>query len=254
MLLWRLSENRALAEEGESAEIRYSTHRTRRLVLAATVAVMVVVIAVASATYLLPAVENEYFSPAPVWRTFSGVFDSSGTLALEGCSLQNTQQVLPGIGIGRAVQSTIVICTFRGGTYTGYYGKDCNMLAAGPVVIVNGAPVPLGGCELSQAPLNIVLHQIFTLGKGSARSMVVYQNKKAVANMTTAGNWTTYGCALETSNLTRTNGPLTCSYMGTPYTAPDILLNCNMGATITVNSVTVPPNSCYLERSEAVSG
>jgi len=223
------------------------------MLVLACVAIVAVII-VASFAVAVPMLEENYFSPAPVWRTFGGVFDNSGTLVLEGCSLQNTQQVLPGIGIGRAVQSTIVICSYHGGTYTGYYGTDCNMLAAGPVVIVNGAPVPLGGCELSTAPLNIVLHQVFVLGKGSNRSIVVYSNRKPAANMTPAGNWTAYGCSLKTSNVTMTNGPLNCIYMTTPYTAPDVLQNCNMGTPITINAVTVPPDSCYLERSEIVTG
>ena len=216
--------------------------------------VVAAVIAVASVVVLVPAIEQEYFSPAPVWRTFDGVFDSSGTLVLEGCSLQNTQQVIPGIGIGRAVESTIVICSYHGGTYTGYYGTDCDMLAAGPVVVVNGAAVPLGGCELSLAPLNIVLHEVFTLGKGSNRTIAIYSNGQAVANMTPTGNWTAYDCSLKTSNLTRTDGPLSCTYMGTPYEASDVIQNCNMGPSVTVNAVTVPRNSCYLERSEVVSG
>ena len=241
--------------EGEGqGEMTYMNHRSRRWVYALAAVAIVAAVAVASVAVLLPMVEETYFSPAPVWHTFGGVFDNSGTLVLEGCSLQNTQQVLPGIGIGRAVQSSIVICSYHGGDYTGYYGRDCDMLAAGPVVMVNGASVPLGGCELSTAPLNIVLHQLFTLGGGSNRSIVVYSSNRAVANMTPAGNWTTYDCSLKTSNLTMTNGPMGCVYMGTPYVAADVLENCNMGALITVNAVTVPLNSCYLERSEVVTG
>jgi hypothetical protein len=248
------------AEDGDSSsepqleeyEITWKPSHRRAFTLIAVV--LVTVVALGSLVVILPYLTQESSGPAPVWHRFDGVLDADGLLVSESCSLQNVPEVLNGIAIGRPLPTSTVICSYHGATYTGYYGKDCSLIAAGPMLSVNGTLVSFGGCELSLAPLNYILAGIFRLGSRSNHTIAIYSNQRIIANLTPAGNWTTYHCSISANNVTKANGPLKCIYLGVPYTAPSVLQNCNLGTPIQVNGVTVPRDSCNLERSEIVTG
>jgi len=226
------------------------THRIAKIALALGVIVIVVGVSTYAA---LPSIES-YFGPAQTWHSFSGVFDSQGQLATESCSMQNFG---PGfVGIGHTITAaTIVVCTYHGASYTGYYDTDCNVVANGPAYSINGTVIPFDGCVLSVLPLNNIFSGLFTLNsKQMNDSIQIYSNQKVIANMTPSLNWKEYRCSLVTDNVTKTNGPLTCAYSGTPYLASDVVQDCNLGTPIQVNGVPVPQDSCNLQRAEAVTG
>jgi hypothetical protein len=216
---------------------------------------LAVVVAVASLVVAYPFLEEEYFGPAPVWHPFSGVFDGSGQLASEGCSLKDLQPVLAGVGgIDRVTATSVVVCSFHGTSYVGYYGTDCNLNPTGPIPSINGSQIPFDGCVLSTAPLNYTFTGIFNLDAKSNNSIQIYSAQRIIANMTPAQSWKTYGCSLKTDNMTKSNEPLACRYMGVVYLASDVLQTCNLGTPIQVYGVPIPSGSCNLERSETVSG
>lgn len=238
----------------QSEDTVYVERRSNRR--AVIVAAIVVIALLAGATFVameLPSIEA-YFGPAPTWHSFAGVFDNQGQLATESCSLQNLG---PGpLGIGTLVTAeTTVVCTYHGASYVGYYLRDCNLKANGPAYSINGEYIPFDGCILSTLPMNSIFHGLFTLSDKTTNGTIqVYSNLKVVANMTPSNNWKDLQCSLATNNITKTNGPMGCTYMGTPYVSLNILQDCNFGTPIQVNGVPVPQDSCSLQRSEVVTG
>jgi DnaJ domain len=223
------------------------SHRTL-IALGLVAAVAIVVAALFASPYLV----QQYYGPAPVWHSFSGVFDASGQLTKEGCSLQNVQHVINGYG-SVITATTVVACSYHGSPYTGYYGTDCNLQASGRIPSINGTLVPYNGCVLSTAPLSSIFSTIFTLGGKTNSSIPIYSNRVVIANMTPTDNWSAYRCSLTSDNATRTDGPLICTYLGVRYEAANILQLCNLGTPIQVNGVPVPSGSCNMQRSEVVS-
>lgn len=213
---------------------------------------VLVALAIVSFAILYPYLEENYFGAAPVWHPFSGIFDSSGQFISESCSLSGLQPILGGIaGIGRIVPTSVVACGFHGGTYLGHFGTDCNTTPTGVIPSVNGTEIPYGGCVLSLAPLNITINGLFKVQSNG--SMPIYVNQKIVANITSTATWKSNRCTITINNQTKADGPLTCLYLGTPYTSSDFVATCNIGTPIQVDGIPIPNGGCNLVRSETVS-
>jgi hypothetical protein len=213
---------------------------------------VIAAIVVASVVFVLPAARS-YFGPPPVWHSFSGVFDSETALELEGCTVQGLLNPI-NTAMGKVYSGTVVTCSYHGASYTGYFGTDCNMVATGRIPAINGTLVPYEGCVLSMAPLDYDFVGIYTLGTGSNSSIPIYSNQKVSANMTASPAWKTFGCSLTANNATKSNGPMSCRYLGVPYQTSNIQGACNLGIPIEVSGVPVPTDSCILPRAEVVSG
>ena len=236
--------------EEEGWGIRPRSHRKGLVVLAVAVVAIFAVGAVSSA--VAPSV-RALLGPAPVWHTFGGVVNGSGEELAEGCSIQDLETPLGGVGGGYLGPNSVVVCSFHGASYSGYYGTDCDSESTGPIPTIEGALVPFGSCELSLAPLQRMFQDIFVLG-GSNASLRVYSNGAVVANITTTGKWASYHCSMPWNNVTKASGPLACLSMGVLYTSASVTVDCNLGTPIQVSGVPVPPGSCYLSRSDVVSG
>jgi len=237
--------------ETERWEVLPQPHRIARLSVAIVVIVLLVVVAI---VVVFPSDIKDLFAPAPVWHSFSSVFDVSGTLVLESCSLENLQPIIGGLG-GTVTPTSVVVCSYRGADYFGYYGTDCNLMPSGPIPVINGTKVPYDGCVLSTAPLNYMMIGIFTISnEPSNKSIQIWSNHKQIADISPTGNWTGSHCSLKPSNATVSVGTLRCTYLGIPFITSSVLTDCNLGAPIQVNGVPVPGGSCDLQRSEVVSG
>jgi hypothetical protein len=223
------------------------------LLLALAAVAIILGISIASLVVVYPYLEEQYFGPAPIWHPFGPVFTSSGQLASESCSLENLQGVLQGVGgYGKLSANSVVLCSFHGATYEGLFGTDCNLTPTGPIPSINGTLIPYEGCVLSTAPLNYTFTGIYTLGAKSSESIAVYSNRTIVANMTPTETWKSFHCSLTSDNVTKSNGAITCEYLGVLYAAGSITQRCNLGTAIEVYGVPVPVAACNLDRSDRV--
>ena len=232
-----------------------TSHRSisRRTIIA--IIAIAAILVVGSLVVLFPSTFLSQFGPAPVWHPFGGVFSSSGELASEGCSLGNLQPILGGTSAERLTPQSTVSCSYHGQNYQGMVGTDCNLTPTGPIPSVNGALVPYDGCVLSYAPLNYVFSGVFNvIARATNTSLVVYSNQAVLANITTTAAWKNYHCSMTPDNTTKTNGPISCYYLGVPYSATDIVAACEFLTPIQVNGVAIPQGACMLQRSESVVG
>ncbi|HZW85026.1 MAG TPA: hypothetical protein VFE91_03880, partial [Nitrososphaerales archaeon] len=103
---WRVAES----EDEEDWSVKPPSYEKPALIL--VVVGVLVAVAIVSFAILYPYLEENYFGPAPVWHPFSGVFESSGQLASESCSLSDLQPVLGGVaGIGKLTPNSVVTCS-----------------------------------------------------------------------------------------------------------------------------------------------
>jgi len=230
-------------------------HRSvsRRMIVG--VIVVAAILIVGSLIIFFPSIFLSEFGPAPVWHPFGGVFTSSGELAAEDCSLGNLQPILGGTSAERMTSQSTVSCPYHGQNYQGVIGMDCNLTPTGPIPSINGTLIPYDGCVLSYAPLNYMFSELFNLTtRATSSSLAVYSNQAVLANITTTAAWKNYHCSMNSDNKTRTNGPLSCSYLGIPYTTTDPATVCEFGTPVQVNGVAIPQGACMLQRSESVVG
>ena len=213
---------------------------------------LILVLAVGTFVVLFPSVLLNRFGQAPVWHAFGGVFSSSGQLASEDCSVQNTQPILGGINGGQQLTpESLVVCSFRGQTYQGVIQTDCNLVPTGPIPSINATLIPYDGCVLSYAPLNFLFQGLFNVTrKANGTSVAVYSDQVILANITTRSGWKDSRCSMVSDNITKTNGPLVCYYLGIPFSGSNLPMACNFGIPIQVNGVPVSQGSCMLQRSE----
>ena len=230
-------------------------HRSiSRRTMIAIVAIVVILI-VGSLVVLFPSAFLEEFGPAPVWHPFGGVFSSSGDLASEDCSLGNLQAVIGGLNGGRLTPLSTVSCSYHGQNYQGVVGTDCNLTPTGPIPSINGTLVPYDGCVLSYAPLDNLFTGLFNLTSTATNaSLVVYSDGAVLANITTTAAWASYRCSMTSDNTTKTNGPMTCYFLGIPYSVTEPVQVCKFNTPIQVNGVAIPEGACMLQRSEVLSG
>jgi len=73
-----------------------------------------------------------------------------------------------------------------------------------------------------------------------------------VANITTTASWKNYRCSMTSDNKTKTIEPLSCYYLGVPYTTADVVTVCEFQTPIQVNGVAIPQGACMLQRSETL--
>lgn len=224
------------------------THRKRKILL---ISFLIGILVVASIVVVLVEVSQQ--SPVTAWHAFNGVFDNNAVLVTEDCNVQGLNTPLGGVGVGKVYSGTVVTCSYRGTSYTGYFGNDCNMQKNGPIPSVESILVPYEGCVLGQAPLTYDFEGIFTLGAKSNTTIQVYSQQKVIANMTPSSAWKSFQCSLASDNLTRSNGPMSCKYLAVPYQA-NVIGACNLGSPIAVEGTPVPADSCVLARAESVSG
>jgi hypothetical protein len=213
------------------------------------------ILIVGSLVILFPSTFLGEFGPAPLWHPFGGVFSTSGDLASEDCSLGNLQPVLGGTSAEKMTSQSTISCSFHGQDYQGVVGMDCNLTPTGPIPSINGTLVPYDGCVLSYAPLNYMFSGLFNLtARATNATLVVYSNQAVLANITTNAAWENYHCSMISANTTKTNGPLSCSYLGVPYSTTDPVMVCDFQTPIQVNGVAIPEGACMLQRSENVVG
>jgi len=213
------------------------------------------VLIVASLIALFPSTFLEEFGPAPVWHPFGGVFSTSDELTSEDCSLGNLVPVIGGLNGGTMTPQSTVSCSYHGQNYQGVVGTDCNLTPTGPIPSINGTLVPYDGCVLSYAPLDYIFSGLFNMTERATNaSLAVYSNQAVLANITTTVAWKNYHCSMTSDNRTKTNGPMSCHYLGIPYSTTDVVAACNFQTPIQVNGVAVPHGACMLQRSEAVAG
>jgi len=231
-------------------------HRSigRRIIIA--IIAVAAVLVIGSLVVLFPSTFLSEFGPAPVWHPFGGVFSSSGELASEDCSLGNLQPILGGTSAEKMTPQSTVSCSYHGQNYQGVIGTDCNLTPTGPIPSINGTLVPYDGCVLSYAPLNYMFSGLFNLtAKATSVSLVVYSNQAVLANITTTAAWKNYHCSMTSDNRTKTNGPMSCYYLGVPYSAAaGVVTVCYLRTAIQVNGVAIPQGACMLQRSEPVVG
>ncbi|HZW84721.1 MAG TPA: hypothetical protein VFE91_02310, partial [Nitrososphaerales archaeon] len=113
-----------------------------------------------------------------------------------------------------------------------------------------GTEIPYDGCVLSIAPLNITISGLFTVRSNG--SIHIYANQKIVANVTETATWKANRCSMTVNNQTKSDGSLTCIYLGTPFMVSDFVQACNLGTPIEVYGMPVPTGGCNLVRSEIV--
>jgi hypothetical protein len=230
-------------------------HRSvsRRMIIG--IIVIVAVLIVGGLAVRFPSTFLGQLGPAPVWHPFGGVFSSSGELASEDCSLGNLQPILGGTNAQKMIPQSTVSCSYHGQNYQGMVGTDCNLTPTGPIPSINGTLVPYDGCVLSYAPLNYMFSGMFNLtARATNAPLVVYSNQAVLANITTTAAWKNYHCSMTSDNVTKTNGPMTCYYLGVPYSTSDIVTVCEFLTPIQVNGVAIPQGACMLQRSESVVG
>jgi len=202
---------------------------------------------------LFPSTLFGQFGAAPVWHPFGGVFSSSGELASEDCSLGNLQPILGGTSAEKMTPQSTVACSYHGQDYQGVVGTDCNLTPTGPIPAINGTLVPYDGCVLSYAPLDYMFSGLFNLtARATSASLVVYSNQAVLANITTTAAWKDYHCSISSDNKTKTSGPMSCYYLGIPYSTTDPLTVCEFRTPIQVNGVAISQGACMLQRSETV--
>ena len=217
--------------------------------------VVAAVLIVGGLVALFPSTFMSEFGPAPVWHPFGGVFSTSGELASEGCSLGNLQPVLQGLNAGKMTPLSTVSCSYHGQNYQGAIGVDCNLAPTGPIPSINGTLVPYDGCVLSYAPLDYLFPGLFNLtARATNATLAVYSNQAVLANITTTAAWKSYHCSMTSNNETKTNGPLSCSYLGVPYSTASVATVCEFRTPIQVNGVAIPQGACMLQRSESAVG
>lgn len=240
-------------ENPPTEEWKVGTRSHPRALIAIAVGVLVVGLLVASLLVLYPYLEENYYGPAPAWHTFNPVFSSSGQVVSEACSLNDLQPILGGVGgVGRPTQTSVVICSFHGASYSGYYGYDCNQPPSGLTLSVNGSVVPPDGCVLGQTPLNYTFVNLFTFGPKTNVSIAIFSGDKVSANLTLTQSWKSFACYIRTNNITRSNGPLSCQYLGVKYLATDVLQACDITRAVRINGNPIPQDSCNLERADLV--
>jgi hypothetical protein len=226
---------------------------SKRIII--VVLVIAAVLIIGSLVVLFPSTFLSEFGPAPVWHPFGGVFSSSGELASEDCSLGNLQPILGGTSAERMTPQSTVSCSYHGQNYQGVVGTDCNLTPTGPIPLVNGTLVPYDGCVLSYAPLYYMFSGLFNLtARATNNSLAVYSNQAVLSNITMAAAWKNYHCSMTTDNKTKTNGPMTCYYLGVRYSATDVVTVCEFRNPIQVNGMVVPQGACMLQRSETSTG
>jgi hypothetical protein len=230
-------------------------HRSiSRRTIVAIIAIAAVLI-VGSVVVLFPSTFLGQLRPAPVWHPFGGVFSSSGELASEDCSLGNLKPILGGTNAQKITPQSTVSCSYDGQNYQGVIGMDCNLTPTGPIPSINGTLVSYDGCVLSYAPLNYIFSGLFNLTtRATSASLAVYSNQVVLANITTTAAWKNYHCSMTSDNRTKTNGPMSCSYLGIPYSTMDSVMVCKFQTPIQVNGVAIPQGACMLQRSETVVG
>ena len=230
-------------------------HRSiSRRIIVVIIAIAAVLI-VGSLVVLFPPTFLGEFGPAPVWHPFGGVFSSSDGLASEDCSLGNLQPVLGGLNAGKMTPQSTVSCSYHGQNYQGVVSTDCNLTPTGPIPSINGTLVPYDGCVLSYAPLNYMFSGLFNLtAKATNASLAVFSNQAVLANITTTAAWKNYHCSMTSDNKTKTNGPMSCYYLGIPYSTTDPVMVCKFRTPIQVNGVAIPQRACMLQRSETAVG
>jgi len=230
-------------------------HRSiSRRIIVVIIAIAAVLI-VGSLVVLFPPTFLGEFGPAPVWHPFGGVFSSSDGLASEDCSLGNLQPVLGGLNAGKMTPQSTVSCSYHGQNYQGVVSTDCNLTPTGPIPSINGTLVPYDGCVLSYAPLNYMFSGLFNLtAKATNASLAVFSNQAVLANITTTAAWKNYHCSMTSDNKTKTNGPMSCYYLGIPYSTTDPVMVCKFRTPIQVNGVAIPQGACMLQRSETAVG
>jgi hypothetical protein len=134
-------------------------------------------------------------------------------------------------------------------------GTDCNLTPTGPIPLINGTLVPYDGCVLSYAPLNYMFSGLFNLtAQATNASLVVYSNQAVLANITQTAAWKNYHCSMTSDSKTKTNGLMSCYYLGVTYSTPDPVTDCRFQVPIQVNGVAVPQGACMLQRSETIAG
>ena len=214
------------------------------------------ILIIGSLVVLFPSTFLSEFGPAPVWHSFGGVFSSSGELASEDCSLGNLQPILGGInGVQKMTSQSTISCSYHGQDYQGVVGTDCSLTPTGPIPSINGTLVPYDGCVLSYAPLNYMFSGLFNLtAKATNTSLAVYSNQAVLANITTTEAWRNYHCSMTADSKTKTNGPISCYYLGVLYSTTNAATFCKFLTPIQVNGVAIPQGACMLQRSEAVLG
>jgi len=228
-------------------------HIGRRTIIA--IIAIAAVLIIGSLAVRFPSTFLGEFGPAPVWHPFGGVFSSSGELASEDCSLGNLQPILGGTAAQRMTPQSTVSCSYHGQNYQGVIGTDCNLTPTGPIPSINGTLVPYNGCVLSYAPLNYMFSGLFNLtAKATNASLAVYSNQAVLANITTTTAWKNYHCSMASDNRTKTSGPMSCYYLGIPYSAIDPVTVCEFRTPIQVNGAAMPQGACMLQRSEPVVG
>jgi hypothetical protein len=220
------------------------------MVLLVAVAAIVAIV-VASFAFLYPYLETNYFGPAPLYHSFDGVFTNSGQLAIESCSLGDTQPVLQGVGgVGRPVAFSVISCAFHSASYVGFYGINCNLNPSTQAPVVNGSQVPYDGCVLGRAPLNYTFTGVFSMAGASHNATDIYNAGKSIANITLTDSWRSFGCWMPVNNVTRTDGPVSCLYEGVEYVGFSVIQRCNVVASVEAGGSSIPPGSCNLERSD----
>jgi hypothetical protein len=83
--------------------------------------------------------------------------------------------------------------------------------------------------------------------------MSIYSGGKSVANITLTQAWKNLGCTLESNNITKTNGPLSCRYQGVRYVSENVLGSCDIMGTVMMGKQSIPQDSCNLERPDLVN-
>jgi hypothetical protein len=215
---------------------------------------IVAVLVVGGVVVLFPSTFLGQFGPAPVWHPFGGVFTSSSDLASEDCSLGNLQPILEGLNGAKITPQSTVSCSYHGQNYQGVIGTDCNLTPTGPIPSINGTLIPYDGCVLSYAPLNYMFSGLFNLtAKATNTSLAVYSNQAVFANITTTAAWKNYRCSMSSDNMTKTNGPMSCYYLGIPYSITEPVAVCDFQTPIQVNGMAIPRGACMLQRSENVA-
>jgi len=236
--------------KGAPAEGRRVRPRpSQRALKTIAVAVLIIGLLVTTLVVLYPSLEAAYFGPAPEWHPFTSVFNISGQVTSDSCSVGDLLPVIGGLGVELTVRS-VVTCSFDGANYLGYFGFDCNVSPLGPPRSINGSQIPYEGCVLGQAPLNYTFVGIFSPGPKTNGSIAIYGDDKVVANITATQTWKSFLCSMMSDNVSKSNGPLTCDYDGAQYLGLDVLQSCDILNPVQVNGVPIPNNSCNLERSD----
>jgi len=255
--------SRALDDSADYGEFSPPKSRSFSLFKIVLVSALALVLIVASVTVIIPHLRSSQSGPPQLWHSFAGVFinyqplstNPNSLLASTDCNLTSAQIITEGLLSHAAIDPNVpIVCSFQSQTYQGIIGTDCNLSPTGVIPSINGSQIPYNGCVLSYAPLSYIFSGLFNAKSTATNtSIAVFSNHVIIANITTTSTWRNYGCSMVSDDQNKTNGPISCFYLGIPYSAINLATSCSFKAPVLANGVEIPQGGCVLQRSEQPS-